>query len=436
MNSTRLADLTIDQLEKGHDRPFFLACGFFNPHMPWYVPQKYFDMFIVLPEIKDDDLDDVPASGIETTAGKGKFVDAVVEARLHRDAVRANIWCRPPIPETRFASATILWYNEKMLTKNHYLLALTFAVIAATGLTRAQKKPRDTGPRPNDPLPEAEVKKLTGEWEGTSLSRDIRILWLSGPEDHGGGEHDYIRVKELFVPMLKTVPRVTVSEAFQFPTRAQFDATDLLIQYLHLPDLTDEQFAMYQRFVDRGGSVVSIHESCIMRPLERAERLAGCIGCSWKGNNASRWSKFDHRHPLYLKTDHAAFAGLPKSVRLNDESYWNLLARDGVEVIGAVAPEAASGGSPFAEILKHPGVRSDAFWTYTSGKGRVFGTTTGHYTYTFHDPIYRLLLMRGIAWAIDEKPAPLMPLVFHGITSDEGLVGTTDPMRKYKNRKR
>ena len=173
-----------------------------------------------------------------------------------------------------------------------------------------------------------------------------------------------------------------------------------------------------------------------MRPVERAEKLAGCIGCSWKGNKESRWSKFSHQHPLFLKTEHPVFAGLPRSVLLNDESYWNLLKRDKVEVIGAVAPAVDSDEGSFADILKREGVRGDAFWIYTSGKGRVFGTTTGHFTYTYYDPIYRLLLMRGLAWVLDEDPAPFMPIVFHGITSDDGMVGTTDRMMNYKNRKR
>ena len=290
--------------------------------------------------------------------------------------------------------------------------------------------------QPNQPVPKTEVLKLTGDFDKASLSKDVNVLWLYGPEDHKGGEHDYIRIKELFVPMLKKIPRVSVDEAYQFPSQSQFDKADLLIQFLHLPQLTDNQLAGFRKFVDEGGGVVSIHESCIIRPIDRAQKLADCIGCSWKGNKESRWSKFSRNEPLFLDTKHPVFAGLPKSMRFNDESYWNMIQRDKVEVVGAVVTAANSEKQSFAEVLRSKGIRGQAFWTYTSGKGRVFGTTTGHFTYTYHDPMYRLLLARGIAWALEEKPGAFMPIVFDGITDDKGMVGTRDTMMNYRNRKK
>ena len=44
-----------------------MACGFYRPHLPRYVPKKYFDKYpldeIILPETKIDDLNDLPEFG-------------------------------------------------------------------------------------------------------------------------------------------------------------------------------------------------------------------------------------------------------------------------------------------------------------------------------------------------------------------------------------
>lgn len=54
------------QLQLQHEKPFFLACGIYRPHEPWFVPKRYFEPFplesIQLPPgYKADDLDDLPA---------------------------------------------------------------------------------------------------------------------------------------------------------------------------------------------------------------------------------------------------------------------------------------------------------------------------------------------------------------------------------------
>ncbi len=63
----RYADWAIGQLNQNHDKPFFLALGIKKPHMPWVAPQSYFDRFdldeIQLPQVPEDDLEDVPHAG-------------------------------------------------------------------------------------------------------------------------------------------------------------------------------------------------------------------------------------------------------------------------------------------------------------------------------------------------------------------------------------
>ncbi len=64
MPDVRYARWTADQLGRSYDQPFALFVGFVRPHVPWTVPQRWFDMHplegIQRPPYKADDFDDLP----------------------------------------------------------------------------------------------------------------------------------------------------------------------------------------------------------------------------------------------------------------------------------------------------------------------------------------------------------------------------------------
>ncbi len=87
MGDYKVVDWAGSELAKPQDKPFFLACGIYKPHLPWYIPQKYLDMYpldkITLPLVKDDDLDDVPPIGRKM---------AITGARDHERVLKYNQW--------------------------------------------------------------------------------------------------------------------------------------------------------------------------------------------------------------------------------------------------------------------------------------------------------------------------------------------------------
>jgi arylsulfatase A-like enzyme len=96
MNDYHVVDWVNGHLAKKRDQPMFLACGIFRPHLPWYVPQKYYDMHplesIQLPVVKEDDLDDVPAMGKRFAKAQGDHA-RVTKAGAWKKAVQAYLAC-------------------------------------------------------------------------------------------------------------------------------------------------------------------------------------------------------------------------------------------------------------------------------------------------------------------------------------------------------
>ena len=88
-------DWIAHQLLAETGRPRFTAAGIFRPHLPWYVPGKYFDMHpleeIQLPATRDDDLDDIPPAGARSAFNSVELHDWVKSEDQWRAAVQAYL---------------------------------------------------------------------------------------------------------------------------------------------------------------------------------------------------------------------------------------------------------------------------------------------------------------------------------------------------------
>ena len=90
----KVAEWVSGHLAKRVTGPFFLGCGIFRPHLQWYVPRKYFELFpvsqIQLPPVKEDDLDDIPPIGRRFADNNGDHKRITSHGKW-REAVQAYL---------------------------------------------------------------------------------------------------------------------------------------------------------------------------------------------------------------------------------------------------------------------------------------------------------------------------------------------------------
>jgi len=94
----KAAEWAVKQLKAEHDRPFLLMVGFMRPHVPWYVPKKWFDLYdkdaITLPPYERDDLNDIPDMAKEISILKQMpRTDWAIENNQWRNIVHAYLAC-------------------------------------------------------------------------------------------------------------------------------------------------------------------------------------------------------------------------------------------------------------------------------------------------------------------------------------------------------
>jgi arylsulfatase A-like enzyme len=102
LSDTHVARWASEQLSREQDGPFFLATGFFRPHLPLIAPQRFFDLYdpddLTLPETGPEDFGDLPAiarqvalTGYQDRAGGSHRT--VTAAGLWRGIVHAYLAC-------------------------------------------------------------------------------------------------------------------------------------------------------------------------------------------------------------------------------------------------------------------------------------------------------------------------------------------------------
>lgn len=262
-------------------------------------------------------------------------------------------------------------------------------------LTPPPQMPRDhAGPRPQ-PRTRAEVQAiLAGAPEPAEKIRPLRIVLVAGPKDHGPGEHDYPAWQKAWAELLAAADEVEVATAWEWPSKEEFQKADVIVLYQH-GDWNDERAADVDAFLKRGGGLVYIHWAIDGRKMGRA--MAERTGLAALGLVAFRHGSLTLHFDA--NTQHPVIRNFTR-LELIDESYWKMAGK---------LPDRRTLASSLEEGELQPQI-----WSLEPGKGRVFVSIPGHYSWTFDDPLFRVLLLRGIAWTAREPVDRFNDLVWPG----------------------
>ena len=274
----------------------------------------------------------------------------------------------------------------------------------------------------------ADVEAILGKAPKPTAEASLRpltILFAGGEKDHepkthshdvlpkrwqvllGGAEPGDEAMTNLYRPQVESdraliaegSPHVTALSTLEWPTEEQFATADVMVLYQHPKCLSDAKHQQQiEAFLNRGGGLVLSHYVL----WNASPALANLLGLA-KGKDSHYKHKVitlklpESRHPIML--------GLPDTFTLADECFWNLQG-DRSKVTALATSDETVGDKVSAEPV---------IWAYERGKGRVVASTLGHFDWTFDDPFFRTILLRGIAWAAGESPYRFDPLILRGI---------------------
>jgi putative heme-binding domain-containing protein len=262
-------------------------------------------------------------------------------------------------------------------------------------LTPPPHMPRDNpGPRPK-PRTLAEVNAaLAGAPERSAKTRPLRVVLVAGPQDHGPGEHDYPAWQKMWAELMTGAENVTIKTAWEWPAKDEFQKADVIIFYQR-GNWDARRATDIDAYLERGGGLVYIHWAIDGREAgpEFAKRIGLAVGLpiAYRHGPVALALTHGSKHPVLRNFD---------KLQLIDETYWKLVGELPQDRILASAIE--------------DGQAQPQLWSLEHGQGRVFVSIPGHYSWTFDDPLFRILLLRGIAWSAKEPVDRFNELVWPG----------------------
>jgi putative heme-binding domain-containing protein len=262
-------------------------------------------------------------------------------------------------------------------------------------LTPGPQMPRDhPGPRPKPRTLAEIVAALAGAPDPPLQTRPINVLLVSGPKDHGVGEHDYPAFQRAWAELLAIADGVEVAKAWEWPSKEQFQKADIAVFYQH-GNWDAARSRDVDAFLARGAGLVYIHWAVDGQKGGRdfADRIGLAAGAPIAFRHGPLDLVFDRgtKHPIIRNFDR---------LQLEDESYWKLT---GSLPAGRALATSLEDNAPQPQL-----------WTLEHGPGRVFVCIPGHYSWSFDDPLFRLLLLRGIAWTAHEPIDRFNELIWPG----------------------
>lgn len=325
----------------------------------------------------------------------------------------------------------------------HYIILKTLLLcgLALEGSAQLCEAKLPAAPSPRSRSEIEGVLAKTSKLRPTENLKHLNIVLVADKKDHGPNEHDYRLWQKRWqillsgigagqvnlygppqdrpestsgaknvtamtaknVTVVMTAKNVAVMTAQAWPDEQQFGAADVIVVFCYIK-WDEQKLKQLQEYLERGGGFVPVHPATwpMPKPLEKVAELTGCGGFTRYRHGPVKLTVTARDHPICL--------GLPETIDLLDETYWPMTpeVKNGRIRVLAVSEENVTEGS--AETQPQP-----VFWTYRYGKGRVFGCMPGHYTWTFDDPYFRLLLLRGIAWSAGRWPYRFDRLAVYGI---------------------